>query len=236
MLTILLRTLMIYLILYTVMRIMGKRQIGELETTDLVTTLLLSEIASLPITNQELPISYAIIPMVTLLFLEITSSVILIRFPKLRFLVSARPTVIIQGGVLDQGALEDLRISLDELMSEVRQQGIPSLSQVDCAILEKNGKLTILAKPGSTPPTADQLGLHPEKDYLMHIVYQNGTVNPTGLSLIGKDAAWLEREIAKRGMDASRLFCITADQSGEIYAIPLQDTKKKSKNKKGAHS
>ena len=236
MLTIFFRTLMIYLILYAVMRIMGKRQIGELETTDLVTTLLLSEIASLPITNQELPITYAIIPMVTLLFLEIASSVILIRFPKLRFLVSARPTVIIREGVLDQHALENLRISLDELMSEVRQQGFTTLSQVECAILEKNGKLTILPKAGSAPPTADQLGLHPDRDDLMHIVYQNGTVNRTGLSLIGKDASWLEHEISKRGLDARRLFCITADQSGRIYAIPLQKKKKKQSGKKGARS
>ena len=226
MITLLLRTLFIYLTLYAIMRIMGKRQIGELETTDLVTTLLLSEIASLPITNQELPVSYAIIPMITLLFLEITFSVILIRCPRLRFLVSARPTVIILNGVLDQTAMEGLRISLDELMSEVRQQGITSLEEVECAILEKNGKLTIHTKAGNEPPTAAQLGMTLEQSSLMHIVYQNGTVNRAGLALIGKDEAWLLGEMKRQGLDARRLFCATANAEGDLYTIDKQEKKK----------
>ena len=151
MLTILIRTLIVYVVLICIMRLMGKRQIGELEVTDLVTTLLISEIASLPITNQEIPISHALIPMITLLILEVFSSVILIRFPSLKALVSARPTVIIQEGHLKQDALRELRISMDELISEIRQQGFAELSQIDTAILEKNGKLTVLPK-GSFPP------------------------------------------------------------------------------------
>lgn len=96
MLTIFVRTLLIYGSLLLTLRVMGKRQIGELEVTDLVTTLLISEIASLPITNQDIPVSYALIPIVTLLILEIFFSVILIRFPRLKGLVSAKPTVIIR--------------------------------------------------------------------------------------------------------------------------------------------
>ena len=227
MLTILFRTLFIYLVLYTVMRVMGKRQIGELEVTDLVTTLLLSEIASLPITNRELPVTHAIVPMVTLLFLEVTSSAILIRLPKLRFLVSARPTVLMKNGILDQSTLRSLRISLDELMSEVRQQGISCLSQVDCAILEKNGKLTIIPKSAYATPTVSQLGLREGPSGLMHIVYQNGRVNPTGLSLVGQNEAWLDRELRKKGLSRDTLFCATANDQGELYTIPLQSKKKK---------
>lgn len=222
MLTILLRTLLIYLILYAIMRAMGKRQIGELEVTDLVTTLLLSEIASLPITNSELPVTHAVIPMITLLFLEILSSVILIRLPKLRPLVSARPTVLIRGGVLDQAALRGLRISLDELMSEVRQMGISSLSQVECAILEKNGKLTIHPKARYAPLTADQLGVEVAEGSLMHIVYQNGDVSRAGLSLIGRDEAWLWGELRRRGRLPNELFCVTANCEGELYLIEKQ--------------
>ena len=229
MLTILFRTLFIYLVLYTVMRVMGKRQIGELEVTDLVTTLLLSEIASLPITNRELPVTHAIVPMITLLFLEVTSSAILIRLPRLRFLVSARPTVLIKNGILDQSTLESLRISLDELMSEIRQQGISSLSQVDCAILEKNGKLTVIPKSAYATPTVSQLGLREEPSDLMHIVYQNGKANPAGLSLIGRDEAWLDEELAKRGLHQRALFCVTANDRGELYTVPLQNKRKNQK-------
>ena len=222
MVAILFRTLLIYLSLYTILRIMGKRQIGELEVTDLVTTLLLSEIASLPITNRELPVSHALIPMITLLFLEISFSVILIRFPKLRILVSARPTVIIHGGVLDQGALEDLRISLDELISELRQQGIPCISLVECAILEKNGKLTVFQRAqqasGGAPAASEPLS---------HIVYNNDSVSQTGLSMIGKDEDWLWRELASRGYDRKTLFCVMANEDGKIYVIEKQNKNRK---------
>ena len=222
MITILFRTLLIYLILVIIMRLMGKRQIGELELTDLVTTLLISEIAALPITNQDIPVSYALIPMITLLILEVGSSIILIRFPKLKALVSARPTVIIHNGTLRQKALRSLRISMEELMSEIRQQGYPDLEQVSDAILEKNGKLTILPKPPYAQPTVEQLGATPEKDELMHVVMCNGACNTAGLRLIGKDKQWLEKEIARRGYTPERLFCVTANEAGKIYLIPIQ--------------
>ena len=221
--TILFRTLIIYIVLIFVMRLMGKRQIGELEVTDLVTTLLISEIASLPLTNHDIPLSYAIIPMITLLFLEIVSSVILVRFPRLKNLVSARPTVIIHNGKLDPHALRDLRISMDELISEIRQQGLTDLGQVECAILEKNGKLTVLPKAKYGPLSAEQLGLEPPESQLMHIVFSNGAYSCVGLSLIKKDRAWLIGELQKRGLREKELFCVTANEGGELYWIKKED-------------
>lgn len=223
MIAIFIRTLIVYVILITVMRLMGKRQIGELEVTDLVTTLLLSEIAALPITGMDIPLSHAVVPMITLLALEVLSSVVLIRLPHLRFLVSARPTVIIQRGQLCQKALRNLRISLDELMSEVRQQGLTDLSQVEYAILEKNGKLTLLPRAEQMPPTAQQLGLKPGQDSLMHIVYSNGSFSKTGLRLIGKDKEWLCGELKKRKLDPRNLFAVTANENGEMVCIPRED-------------
>lgn len=217
MITILFRTLIVYITLILIMRLMGKRQIGELEVTDLVTTLLISEIASLPITNYEIPILSAIIPMITLLVLEVLSSWILVRFPRLRGLVSATPTVIIRHGHLDQSALSELRLSIEELMSEIRQQGLVELSQVDCAILEKNGKLTILPKAEFSQPTVGQLNLKAPQDELMHIVYCNGVYSKKGLRLIGKDRAWLDRQLSHRKLDPSTLFCVTANEAGKIF-------------------
>ena len=221
--TILIRTLIIYIVLILIMRLMGKRQIGELEVTDLVTTLLISEIASLPITNQEIPLAYAAIPMVTLLILEVFSSVVLIRFPKLKNIVSARPTVIINGGRLDQRALRDLRISLDELMSEVRQSGVTDLSEVEYAILEKNGKLTVLPKARFLPPTAEDMGLEVSEEGLMHIVYSNGCFSRVGLELIGKDRSWVEQQLKRRGLALDDLFCVTANEGGKLYWIKKEE-------------
>ena len=223
--TILFRTILIYIVLILIMRMMGKRQIGELEVTDLVTTLLISEIASLPITNQEIPLSYAVVPMITLLILEVFSSVVLIRFPRLKGLVSARPTVIINNGRLDQRALRDLRISIDELMSEIRQSGVPDLAQVAYAILEKNGKLTVLPWARFAPPTLEDLGMDASEDGLMHIVYSNGSFSRVGLALIGRDRAWLDAELQKKRLDVQKLFCITANANGTLYWIEKEDGK-----------
>jgi uncharacterized membrane protein YcaP (DUF421 family) len=209
MITILFRTLVIYFFLIIVMRTMGKRQIGELEVTDLVTTLLISEIAALPITNQDIPVLYALLPMVTLLFLEVASSVVLLRLPRWKGLVSARPTMLIKRGVLDQAALSSLRISMDELVSEVRQQGVRSLALVDYAILEKNGKLTVLSKESPDAPS----------EGLMHIVLCDGDISRAGLAQIGKDEAWLLRELEHRGISPTSLFCVTANESGELLYI-----------------
>ena len=227
MITLLFRTLIVYFALIVTMRIMGKRQIGELEVTDLVTTLLLSEIASLPITNHDIPISHAVIPMIILLILEMGSSLILVHFPRLRNLVSAKPTVIIQSGRLLPRALESLRISIDELMGEVRQQGLTNLSQVDTAILEKNGKLTVLPKANYQPPSADQLGLSSKSDPLMHIVWRNGRFSKAGLDLIGKDRAWVLRRMRKEKLEPDRLLCVMADREGGLLWILKEGTMRK---------
>lgn len=228
MITIFFRTLLIYLILIATVRLMGKRQIGELEVTDFVTTLMLSEIAALPITDTNIPISHALIPMITLLFLEVTSSVVLIRLPKLKTLVSAHPTIIIRDGALDQSALRSIRISMEELMGEIRQQGYSSIEQISDAILEKNGKFTILPKPQYAQPTVEQLGLQNQEDPLMHVVFSDGKCNFSGLSLIQKNEDWLKTALRNRGYSSDDLFCVTANRSGEMCIIPIQ-------SKKGIH-
>ena len=225
MITILIRTLIVYVVLILIMRLMGKRQIGELEITDLVTTLLISEIASLPLTNQDIPLLHAIVPMILLLALEILSSVILIRLPKLKNVVSSRPTMLIKNGILNQSALREMRMSIDELISEARQQGYTSLEQLDYAILEKDGKTTMIPKTQYAQPTVGDLGLSVSASPLMHVVYSNGSFSDAGLSVIGRDRAWLKKELSKSGQSPDALFCVTANQAGEIFWIPKEDEK-----------
>ena len=220
MITLIFRTLLVYIFLILIMRLMGKRQIGELEVTDLVATLLLSEIASLPVTDPNIPVLHAIIPMIVLLSLEVFSSYILLRAPKLKKIFSASPTIIIQNGILDQSALVATRLSIEELMSEIRQQGFCSLACVWYAILEKDGRLTILPRAQYSPPTQEQLKLPLQEESLMHVVYNGNTFNDRGLLLIGKDRAWLEKQMKRRNLSLSNQFCVTANDRGELYWIP----------------
>lgn len=216
MVTIVFRTLLIYLILLVTMRLMGKRQIGELEVTELVTTLLISEIASIPVTNQDVPVLHAIVPIFLLLILEVLSSFLPLRFPFLKTIFSPSPTPLIRNGSLCPGAMNANRVSAEELMAEVRQKGYSDLSQIDEAILESNGKVTLFPKPDFAVPNAAQLGLRPEKEQLSHVVFCGGRINKQGLRLVGKDAAWLRRELARRHCPAKMLYCATANCKGEL--------------------
>ena len=227
MITLIFRTLLVYIFLILIMRLMGKRQIGELEVTDLVATLLLSEIASLPITDPNIPVLHAMIPMIVLLSLEVFSSYILLRAPRLKKFLSASPTILIKDGVLDQAALTATRLSVEELMSEIRQQGFCSLAYVWYAILEKDGKLTVLPRARYSPPTQEQLNISASEESLMHVVYNGGVWNDMGLSLIGKDRSWLEKQMVRRGVRLADQFCVTANSQGEIYWIPKEKGEKK---------
>lgn len=198
---------------------MGKRQIGELDVSDIVTTLMISEIASLPITNQEIPLVYAVIPIITLLTIEVVSSCILSKTPRLKNLLSARPTVIINKGVLNQTALSASRVSMDEFISELRQSNISNVSDVYYAILEKSGKLTIIPKAASQPPSCEQLGLSPSESGIMHIIICDGAIDKHNLSLIGRKEDWIEEILNKKGLGIKDVFFMSADDGGKYEII-----------------
>ena len=217
--TILIRTATIYVILLITMRIMGKRQLGELEIPELVTTLLISEIASLPIADRSIPIMHAVIPLVTILTIEMILSVILLKFPALKNMASTRPSVLIRHGKLDQGEMRRVRISLDELISELRQSGISSLGDVDYAILEQNGKLSLVLKRRCSPPTLEDLKLPTQETGIFHALIEDGRVDNYNLKLLGHDRAWLEAYLKEQGKRAGDIFFLGLNDGGEFYCI-----------------
>ena len=217
--TILIRTIIIYVVLIATMRLMGKRQLGELEISELVTTLLISEIASLPIGDPNIPIMHAVIPLVTILTLEMLLSVILLKCPKLKNLASARPTVLIRHGKLDQKEMRRIRITIDELISEVRQSGIASLEDVDYAILEQNGKLSIIPKRQAAPPTAQDLNILLKESGITHALIEDGEINDYNLRLLGYTRDMLHVQLLKEGKKACDIFFLGVNDSGEFYRI-----------------
>lgn len=221
--TILFRTIIIYALLILAMRLMGKRQIGELEVSELVGTLILSEIASMPIENQEIPLSFALIPIITITTIEIAMSVILIKFPKLKSLISTRPSTLISGGVIDQRELSRARISVEELVGELRQQGIADLNEVSYAVLEQNGKISVIPKAASKPATPSDLGLGTVDNGIMHILVSNGYVNDYNMKKHNKDMAWLEQKSAEHHCSTDRIFLLLIDDNDNICLIPKED-------------
>ena len=213
------RTLLIYTLLILALRLTGKRQIGQLEITDFVTTLLLSEIATLPIENPDMPIVNALIPIITLVTFEIVSSTILCRTPKLKNIFSARPGFLIKNGVIDQRELTKNRISPDELMSELRQHNVSDLSEVAYAILEQDGKMTVIQKSEFRPVTVNDLNINVENDELSHIMISNGVINKHGLTVMKKDEKWIKSQVRAKGCRPKDVYLMTLNDSGKVNII-----------------
>ena len=217
MLTIIIRTVIIYFLLLLVMRLMGKRQLGEPDVGELVITILLSEIATTPITNPERRFIDALVPIALLSLLEILTSVLILRVPFFKSVLSSKPAVIIAKGVIDYNAMKRVRISLEELISQIRQNGIYDICEVDYAILEENGKMSVIPKNANRQPDKNDIGIKCEDNGVMHIIISDSQVNAHGLKLIGKDKTWLENKLKKQKVKIKDVFCMTVDDAGKIF-------------------
>ena len=219
MLTILFNTVIIYTILMIIMRIMGKRQLGELDVGELVITILLSEIASLPITNPEKPLLHAVLPISTLALLEILSSTLILKFPKIKKILASKPAVVIAHGKIDKRAMKKVRISVEDLVCQIRQNGIFDLNEVDYAILEENGKMSIIPKSIYRQPDRKDLGIPDDNSGMMHIIISDGVINTHSLDILQKSEKWLMAILKKHSCDPKDIFCMTCNDAGKLYIV-----------------
>jgi uncharacterized membrane protein YcaP (DUF421 family) len=196
---------------------MGKRQLGELDVGEFVITILLSEIASLPITNPEKSLLDAVIPIATLATLEILTSSLILKFPKIKKLISSKPSVIISHGRLDKKEMRRVRISVEDLVSQIRQNGIFEIDEVDYAILEENGKMSIIPKARNRQPDMSDLNLETTDTGIMHIIISDGKLNLHNLNMINKDKKWLESSLRKQGLKIEDIFCMTVDDAHSAF-------------------
>lgn len=210
------RTIIIYIILLLAMRLMGKRQIGELEASELIITLMLSELASAPITDKRIPLIHAVAAIFLLLSLEVTLSFALTKIACLKKLLFGSPIILINNGKIDFRALKSNRIQIEELLSELRQKDIPDISSVRYAILEDNGKLSVFTKAGSTPITAGDIGLQIPDSGIAHEIIIDGKPVKENLTLLSRDETWLQHELKKRRTTLREVLLMTLSDSGEI--------------------
>ena len=204
--TVLIRTAIIYILFTFAIRLMGKRQVGEMQLSELITTFMLSELAINPIQDISIPIAYSIIPLVFLFSMEIVTSFLATKIPSFRRAFVGTPSIIIKNGVLDQAELSRLRISINELLSELRLKNIGSIDEVDFAILEQNGQLSVFTKSNSN-------------GNLSHALVTDGNINSSELLIVNRDENWLYKELKKRGLALERVFLMTIDDEGKIYII-----------------
>lgn len=223
---ILIRTVIIYVVLVGAMRLMGKRQLGQLEVSDLVSTLLLSEIAALPIENHSIPLVYAIIPIILVLAAEVFSAALLSRIPALKNILSTRPTVLVKQGKPQQDALRRMRISADELMVALRRSGSTDVSTVAYAILEQDGSISVIPTAAEKPATAADTGKNPAETGIYHILVENGKINRHGLEAVNKNESWLGQFLTTENCTLGDIFLLLADDGGNLRFFRRQEDEK----------
>lgn len=198
---ILIRTVIIYLFITITLKIMGKRQIGELEASELVTTFIISEITAIPIDDPNIPLVNAFIPIIFIVCAEIIVSFIKNKSTLLKKTIDGTPAYIIYNGRLMQRTLRENRISVNELFAEARIAGFANISDVKYAILESNGKISIL------------------EDSLSHLIIADGDVDKRTLMALGYNLQWLEKELKKNGAAIEDTFLMSVNDSGEIFIV-----------------
>ena len=213
----LLRTALIYALLLLAMRLLGKRQLGELELSELVVTVLVADIAVRPIVEESAPFFRSLAPLLVLFGSEYLISVLSLRSARLRTVLFGKPSILISHGKIDQREMKHNRFTIDELMQELRNQGVQDIQSVDFAVLETSGVLNLLLKVSEQPVTPSQLGLSlPEPGYAT-ILINDGRTLSENLRKLGRDERWLQRILKERGIRrAQDVYYLQINDAGEI--------------------
>lgn len=219
MLSTVIRTLIMYFIIITAIRLMGKRQIGDLQPSDLVVTILISEIAAIPIQDTEIPIIYGILATATLVILEVLTSIIAMKSINFRRIIYGRSAVIIENGTIDQKMLKKLRITVPDLMEVLRNQEVFDINEIAFAILETNGQMSVLLKPQfQTASVSDVNGLC-QPTTMPCLIVSDGKLLTKAMEKYNITKEKVNNEIKKQNLKLNDIFLMTVDQDGKTTIV-----------------
>ena len=214
---ILIRSLLLYILVIFAVRLMGKRQLGELQPSELVITILVSNIATLPIEDVNIPVIVGITPILAMVCFEVMVSWLCLRYPRIRKFTSGSPKIIIKDGKIDRKAMCDLRFSVDDLMMGLRGSEVFDISEVQYAIVETTGRMSVMKKQSEDIPVRSDLNLKPDNSDPPQVIVSDGIVQDTVLRSLGFDPDYAERTVSRFGIKASDVFIMTADISGNCF-------------------
>lgn len=222
MLVVFFRSLLLYLLITFSMRLMGKRQLGELQPGEFVTTILISNIASLPIENAEIPMLLGVIPVLSLVAFEVLVSLCSLKFLSFRRLVSGSPMIVIENGVIDQNRMKAMRFSLDDLLEALRQAGVFDPAEVAFAIVETNGKVSVLPKFANRSVTPKDLKLKGEEEAPPFVLINDGQLCEETMQENGIDRQFVDRALHKAHQTLSTVFLMTCNSRKQVNIVPKQ--------------
>lgn len=211
------RATVLYAIIIFLIRLMGKRQIGELQPSELVITILLSEIASIPMQDNNIPILHSVVALFALVAYEILTSTLGLKSNKLRTFMQGHPVIVIRDGKIDMAALRKLRMTVSDLLSALRQKDVFEISQVSYAIFETNGKISVLLKPENRSSTAKDIGLCPKDNGMPFAVVCDGKIIEETLEESGFDISKIKKLILSSKTPVEQVMILTVDKNGISY-------------------
>ena len=217
------RTVILYLALIAGMRLLGKRQIGQLEPSEFVLAMLIADLASIPMQDSGIPLLSGLVPIVTILSLELSLSGLTMVSVKFRRLLCGKPVILIENGRLIQQNLRKTRISLDELTAKLRLKDVLDLTTVQYAIVETDGNLSVFPFPKDRPASAKEAGIQASKQYLPVTIIEDGFLNRENLQKAGKDDLWLRSALETRHTDTAGTFLLTVEKGGKVNWIGKEE-------------
>ncbi|MBT2682128.1 DUF421 domain-containing protein [Bacillus sp. ISL-37] len=214
---ILFRTILLYLVILLIFRLMGKREIGELSILDLVVYIMIAEMASLAIENTKDPLVNTLLPISIFVIIQITLAMLSLKSKKFRDIVDGKPTIIINKGKIDEKAMRSQRYNFDDLLLQLREKDVGNIADVEYAILEPSGTLSIFQKG-----QGNQDGQEDNGSLALPLIV-DGEIQEDNLSLIDKSRAWLLQELEEKGYKETKDISFCSFQNGEFY-IDVKDT------------
>lgn len=199
------------------MRIMGKRQIGELQPSELVVAIMISDLATVPVSDIQIPLSAGVIPILTLIVFEVAISFLTLKSETARNIITGKPTYLIKNGILQQKQMESLRYNIEDLLEELRLKDCPDISNVHTAILETNGELSIVLKSNNKNVTVKDLNINAPQEKVPYVLISDGKVRFEHLKELGRDEKWLYKVLKDRNIkDTKDVFFLSVDFENTI--------------------
>ncbi len=213
------RTAVLYLVLIFVIRMMGKRQIGQMEPSEFVVTMLAANLAAVPMQNSGIPLLSGLVPILTVLGVELVLSFLSLKSIRLRRLLCGKPVILIENGKVLQNNLRRASITLDELTGHLRLKDILDIQQVQYAILETDGNLSVFPYPKDLPATARDAGIEVKSRYLPVTIIDDGVLMKENLALVGKDRSWVDRVLRSHRAAIADTWLLTLEKGDKTVFI-----------------
>ena len=211
------RSIILYIIVLIVMRLMGKREIGQLQPFELAISIMIADLASIPMTEIGIPIFNGIIPILGLLVMHLIISVINLKSLKAREIICGKPSILIYRGKIDEEVLKKERFTINELEERLRGNNVVNLGDVEYAILETSGQVTVIQKPEKRNTIPEDFNITPEYEGIPYDLVVDGKVMNKNLKLIGKNYNWLKKQVEKFGIKPEEALVVTIDGKGQIF-------------------